>query len=108
LGTENALTRYKENRVDYAKRVNQMVELQLHGLEALMRAGHDIRDCLRNPDNGFDALFIYITASKRNYADIMLEYFTPACVQYHTSVYYDEIYKDLIPSEVREAGGANG
>ena len=103
LTSDRALTRYAELRRNCAVQVASATMLQLAAYEKLVSVGHDAKDSLLDPEQGFDDLFIYVAASQQGFNDVADAYFPHALAKYVTSTYYDGIYKDAIPDKLREA-----
>jgi len=102
LGTQTALQRFNEARQDLAVEVAKSVMIQLGAYESLVKAGKDPKKVLIDQYQGFDPLFIYVTATLHNYQDIADDYLQAAAAQYITSSHYDAIYKEAIPQTLKE------
>jgi len=97
LGTQNAVRRFKENRIATAVEVAKAVSIQFASYESLVNAGHDRENILIDIDQGFDPLFIYVIACRHGYEEIAEDYFEAAAKKYLTSAYFDGVYKTSIP-----------
>lgn len=98
--SDKALERFSRHRVKCAESLVIEVSTQLKVFEQLSSVGlHTTEEILRDPNNEFDPLFIYITAYVAGMTELMADYKVHATIQYMLSVYYDRIYKDAIPQE---------
>jgi len=102
LATKNAVKRFEESKKGMAVEIAKSVMLQLGAYESLLKAGKDPKKILVDPIQGFDALFIYVTASTYGYDDITSAWYEDALSQYLTSPYYDAVYKEAIPEQLKE------
>jgi hypothetical protein len=102
LGTAAALERFGKTRERTAIEVAQSVSLQLGAYESLCKVGKDPKKILIDEHQGFDPLFIYVTAVLQGYDDLLEAVFPQAAAQYLTSSHYDAIYGDAIPDQLRE------
>jgi len=96
LGTLAAVDRFNKSRESTAIEVAQSVSLQLGAYESLCNVGKDPKGILLDKHQGFDPLFIYVTAVLQGYDDLVEEVFTQAAAQYLTSSHYDAIYGEAI------------
>ena len=103
LCSSAAVKRFYEHRKEHATRVVENVVMQSKAFEKLIRVGYVDRDVLLDPEENYDALFIYITAKERGLDDIAEKYFKTALVEYLLTVHYDPLYGDLIPEELKKA-----
>ena len=91
---------FDRHRRLHAGHVAERTMLQISSFERQMETGYKDSDVLRDEDQDYDALFVYVTAKLRGlpFAD---DYFKSALIQYLLSVHYDAIYGDLIPEELK-------
>lgn len=102
LASEAAVLRFWAYRKKCAARAAQRVLVQLGSLENFLRAGGNLETALKDPNYDFDSLFIYITAKTNGFDELAKKHFLSALAQYVTSSYYDAIYKDAIPEELKQ------
>lgn len=100
--TELALNRFKEFGVPYAAAYANEFNIQIKAYERLVEIGKDPKAVLTDPDQGFDALFVYVVATINEFADLQKHFHDAALARYLTSVHHEQVYKDAIPEEFRQ------
>lgn len=101
IGSRTAMERFIKHRRSYAVEEMNHVMLQLQAFERLVEAGWNPAEVLDDSDQGFDSLFIYIVSDIRSYPELKKKYFEKAAMQYACGFYYDQIYQDAIPGELK-------
>ena len=102
-----ALTRYFDGRKDRATAIAQHVAMQMSALEHLMSLGKDIEQIFADPNQEFDPLFKCLMLRRHGLVDASEEYYSEAFDQYLLSVYYDSVYRELIPDSFRQRVGGS-
>ena len=99
-----ALTRYFDGRKDRATTIAQHVMIQKAALDNLRQLGREVEEIFADTNQDFDPLFKYIvlTTHGKDGAD---QYYQEALSQYALSVYYDDVYGELIPDSLKQTIG---
>jgi hypothetical protein len=101
LATAKALERYEKHRDRYKTDEMRRAALQILAYERMVKAGWDPKGALADPNQGFDSLFIYIASKARGYDDLAEFTKEQARQQYLCGLYYDDVYQDAVPEELR-------
>lgn len=105
ISSGKALDRFYRHRRPCASEKAVEVTVQLDVFDQLVGSGRSPEDVLTDTAQQFDPLFTFALATSYGLDDLVEQNKEEALARYSTSVYYDELYKELIPDEFRGALG---